>query len=1061
MTIGRRYRFVAFLALATLLVPLATSRGIDPVQQRDEQKKIKARVDEAARRAASTLDAMMFQRLAPNAEQKVLRDVADGLRGLSETEIQAVLDHLEKAVLAPDPQTATAEQKAAYAKHLQIVQQLKGMLGQLDVIKSLEEAAERLERAAEKEIQLTAEAHTNSLRSRGVDDREELATEQADLRNEVVHIFKGIQRLAAEKLLTAEQLARIEKADALTRGTRLMAEMATTITTIRQGRFLDASERLRRHAKELKDLAAALRTPPGNRLEALKAAQAEVVKAIDAQMKANQNAAERTEPQDFKAPPGIDPKAARANELANQQAKAEFATRDARRATERAAPEIAEKLKPAETQQWKAEDALRAKDIAAAREPQERALEALQQAKDELDRQIAAAELAKNDPLAATKQAIEQLDRIIKDQKDANARTEKAAERPDRLPDAANAQKDVARKTDELRNTPLPPNNQAQQALDKALEAQKQAAEKLDNKQPNAAKPDQQAALNELQRARDELEKQAQAIEQRRQQLAQLEDLKGKLEELTKNEQNIAKAADQAAADPRKPDTTELGQKQANLLEPTKDVGQQLEKLAPQAAQKVGEAAKKQEAAQNDLSMNMPMAGADKAKEAAAQLNEAAKDIQKQIDQMKGQEAADQAALQPNKIDPQQAAQQLQKALEQAQQAAQQAQMAEKALNPMPTDGMPLMGMPDLAQLQKDLAQQAAQQQLPEAAKAADQAAEALKKGDLPQAIENQQKALEELKRAAMNPGPMGEKRMAPMGESGMPQAPMGEKGTPPMGEKGMTPPPPGEKGMPPGMGMQQPMGEMMGEKGMTPGMGGMMGTPNDLAQQQQQILDATKALQQSQQANNAAQAALQQAQANAPMAVQNQLQQAGNQLQQAGNQLQQGQPGQAGMNQQQAAQNLQQALDALNQAAMAQAQQAGMMGMGMMGPMGQGMGMAQGMGQGMGMAQGMGMGMGMAQGMGQGMGMAQGMGSNAQQGMNMGMGEGDMAGGEKLKNVGSTGNDTNGDGSFIKMRSKERDKVQQATDSQFPAEFRELIKQYNINIKNGKPAPTPPAPGK
>jgi hypothetical protein len=1015
------------LALVALLVPLATSRGTDPVQQRDEQKKIKARVDEAARRAASTLDAMMFQRLAPNAEQKVLRDVAEGLRGLSETEIQAVLDHLEKAVMAPDPQTATAEQKAAYAKHLQIVQQLKGMLGRLDVIKSLEEAAERLERAAEKEIQLTAEAHTNSLRSRGVDDREELATEQTDLRNEVANIFKGIQRLVEEKLLTTEQLARVEKAEALARGTRLTAEMATTITAIRQGRFLDASERLRRHAKELKDLAAALRTPPGNRLEALKAAQAEVVKAIDAQMKANKDAAERTDPQDFKAPPGIDPKAARANELANQQAKAEFATRDARRAAERVAPEIAEKLKPAETQQWKAEDALRAKDIAAAREPQQRALEALQQAKDELDRQIAAAELAKNDPLAATKQAIEQLDRIIKDQKDTNARTDKAAERPDRLPDAANAQKDVARKTDELRNTPLPPNNQAKDALNKALEAQKQAAEKLDNKQANAAKSDQQAALDELQRARDELEKQAQAIEQRREQLAQLEDLKGKLDELAKNEQNIAKAADQAAADPRKPDTTELGQKQANLVEPTKDVGQQLEKLAPEAAQKVGEAAKKQEAAKNDLSMNMPMAGADKAKEAAAQLNEAAKDIQKQIDQMKGQEAADQAALQPNKVDPQQAAQQLQKALEQAQQAAQQAKMADMALNPMPADGMPPMGMPDLAQLQKDIAQQAAQQQLPEAAKAAEKAAEALNKGDLPQAIENQQKALEQLKRAAMQP----------------------------MGEKGM----------------QQPMGGMMGEKGMQQPMGGMMGTPTDLAKQQQQVLDATKALQQSQQANNAAQAALQQAQANAPMAVQNQLQQAGNQLQQAGNQLQQGQPGQAGMNQQQAAQNLQQALDALNQAAMAQAQQAGMMGMGQMG---QGMGMGQmgQMGQGMGQ-QGQGMGMGqmgqMGQGMGQqgqGMGMGQmgqgmGMGSNAQQGMNMGMGEGDMAGGEKLKNVGSTGNDINGDGSFIKMRSKERDKVQQATDSQFPAEFRELIKQYNINIKNGKPAPTPPAPGK
>ena len=37
--------------------------------------------------------------------------------------------------------------------------------------------------------------------------------------------------------------------------------------------------------------------------------------------------------------------------------------------------------------------------------------------------------------------------------------------------------------------------------------------------------------------------------------------------------------------------------------------------------------------------------------------------IQKQIDQKKGEEAAEQAALQPNKVDPQQAAQQLAKAI--------------------------------------------------------------------------------------------------------------------------------------------------------------------------------------------------------------------------------------------------------------------------------------------------------------------------------------------------------------------------------------------------------------
>ena len=29
---------------------------------------------------------------------------------------------------------------------------------------------------------------------------------------------------------------------------------------------------------------------------------------------------------------------------------------------------------------------------------------------------------------------------------------------------------------------------------------------------------------------------------------------------------------------------------------------------------------------------------------------------------------------------------------------------------------------------------------------------------------------------------------------------------------------------------------------------------------------------------------------------------------------------------------------------------------------------------------------------------------------------------------------------------------MQQGADAQFPAEFRELIKQYNVNIKNARP---------
>src|SRR5262245_40391233 len=301
MAAGRRNWFIAALVLVGTMVPLAISKDNDPVkQQRDKQKEIKARVEDAARRASSTLDAMMFQRLEPNAEQKMLREVADGLRGLSEDEIKAVLDHLEKAIMAPDPATATKEQNDAYAKHLEVIKQLKVMLGQLDVIRSLDEAADRLERAAEKQIKLVTDGFTNStLPVRGrigvIDDREELANEQADLRNEVIAIFRQIKVLVDNKMLTPEQLARVERAEALVRGVKLGADMNNTVITVRSGNFIDAAERQRRHAKELKDLSRALRTPE-DRLAALKAAQAKIVQAMDAQTKVNNDTKDKADP---------------------------------------------------------------------------------------------------------------------------------------------------------------------------------------------------------------------------------------------------------------------------------------------------------------------------------------------------------------------------------------------------------------------------------------------------------------------------------------------------------------------------------------------------------------------------------------------------------------------------------------------------------------------------------------------------------------------------------------------------------------------------------------------
>ena len=179
----------------------------------------------------------------------MLEEVADGLRGLSETEIKEVLDHLEKAVAAPDPTTATDEQKAAYAKHRRSCSSSRHAR---PARRHQEPRRGRRppRRAADKQIKLIAETHTNSTLparrgGRVADDREELADEQADLRNEVVAIFKQVKRPRRRAVLTPEQKDRVEKAEALLRGSQLAAEMDATVRTAPQGGRLRRRRRAR------------------------------------------------------------------------------------------------------------------------------------------------------------------------------------------------------------------------------------------------------------------------------------------------------------------------------------------------------------------------------------------------------------------------------------------------------------------------------------------------------------------------------------------------------------------------------------------------------------------------------------------------------------------------------------------------------------------------------------------------------------------------------------------------------------------------------------------------
>ena len=132
----------------------------------------------------------------------MLEDVAKGLRGLSESEIKDVLAKLDAAIAAPDEATATKEQKEAYEKQREVVSKLRGLTGKLDVLRNLTRSGAQLDTAADKQLTINAETMTNarippSDRSSGrrqiVDDREELSTEQGDLRIEIASIFERVK----------------------------------------------------------------------------------------------------------------------------------------------------------------------------------------------------------------------------------------------------------------------------------------------------------------------------------------------------------------------------------------------------------------------------------------------------------------------------------------------------------------------------------------------------------------------------------------------------------------------------------------------------------------------------------------------------------------------------------------------------------------------------------------------------------------------------------------------------------------------------------------------------
>jgi len=114
--------------------------------------------------------------------------------------------------------------------------------------------------------------------------------------------------------------------------------------------------------------------------------------------------------------------------MSDQQARLSLETREPSNLLKPVAKELADKVETARAPMKTAEDALRERSPDRAVPPQEKAIDTLKNARQEIADLIAKAEAKKNDPLAALKDAQESLDRLLKDQVSTRDQTKNAGE---------------------------------------------------------------------------------------------------------------------------------------------------------------------------------------------------------------------------------------------------------------------------------------------------------------------------------------------------------------------------------------------------------------------------------------------------------------------------------------------------------------------------------------------------------------------------------------------------------------------------------------------------------
>jgi hypothetical protein len=775
-----------FLALVAVLQ--------DPTLPQQLQKRVQAETDQTVRRINTMLRALSFHRLDTAEENRVLEEMAVSLAGLSREQMTDVLHRLEAASKISDAVKSKAEVEEAYTRHREILVALGRLLSRYDAVRSLDQAAERLEKLAgdeldihlqalqlsrvgaqmlavekaaeaerkalaqepDEKVRLAKEKELNKRRDQrtllrsGVHQMaERLSDDQFDLHRNVGEVMMQLAELKAR--LPQEQVERLEKVERLAQQRQLVPALDEASKKLRvkveySQRYAQwkASAFLEwKSSGDLREVARSLRAPVED-VETLRDARRRVEQAIERQTALR---IEAGLPPESKDPERLE---RHGQELGDRQARAEFEARDTRVLLLPKRQALAERLLPAEEAMRAAQEALR--DGGGAQKEQERATEALKAFLGDLDQAIAAAEKAEKDPLAALQKTKEDIEKLIQEQKEIKKETEEAKDKQD-LPKTAPKQEKLAEKTEALRQEATPESQKIDPPLQKAEKAMEKAAEALqDQKQPEAAQKQEQAlaALEEAKKAVDEAIADAQ---------------KQQNELLPSAAQQVAKAIEQAQA------AQDAAEKAAQAQQNKPTLAEQQKNLAEQAKQSQQPAAEASQKAAEALAQGDAQAAVPQQEKALAQLEQAAAEAPQNSPQ--AQQAGEQAQQQKGLLEATKALAQAQAANAEAQAAAAQAQAT-----------APPSAQAPLAQAQGELAQAQAQAQQGQPAESAQSDAKAV--DALQQALDSLNAQLAELGLPQVTPGqPQAATTSAP--KPGQPQA-KGQGKEPGQGPPGQEP---------------------------------------------------------------------------------------------------------------------------------------------------------------------------------------------------------------------------------------------------------------------------------